>query len=180
MIILHNRALNWSCICGQCYSLHSIWTAQCHDIHPQTVVSWWHMYTDCRSNILSFLVATTWWVSIKRNPTGRSLPRAWDTMISSGEVKNLFFYNVTAHKGPGFFALKTFAILSNLRNQWGLSEVRRLRLWLSFIIEHWTGHAYVDNVLLVAQHLDYSMSRHSPTNGSIMVAHVIPVLDRIS
>ena len=89
------------------------------------------MYTGCRSNILSFLVANTWWVSIKRNPAGRSLPRAWDTMILSGEVKNLFFYNVMAHKGPAFFALKTFAILSNLRNQWGLSKVRRLRLWLS-------------------------------------------------
>ena len=84
--------------------------------------------------------------SVDYDPAGRSLPRAWDTMISSGEVKNLFFYNVTAHKGPGFFALKIFAILSNLRNQWGLSEVRRLRLWLSFIIEHWAGHAYVDNV----------------------------------
>ena len=46
---------------------------------------------------------------------------------------NFFFYNVTAHIGPGFIALKTFAILSNLRNQWGLSEVRRVRLWLSSI-----------------------------------------------
>ena len=49
--------------------------------------------------------------------------------------------------------------------------INLLRIWLSFKNEHWTGHSYVDNILIVAQHLNYSTSRHSPTNDSIIVVH---------